>query len=255
MLPITIDIGNFIDDLFLDQGDVKVLSKFVLDRIADRYMYLWEKSVDEQLHSTRSLYKRSMSYQYVDDFNIIFTLSGKGEGRLALMIEQGATSFDLKDGMRRSPKAHNPGQQNWWISVPFRQATSEALAESVIFAGKLDPQVQDIAKRQTAGVSFSQLPEQLQQRLTRPAINSGGKVIPEYQHKSPIQQGVVHGKQQFHGQYHTFRRISENSEQYSWIHKGFTEHDFMGKSLNSLSSEIPSIVSNAKSEFLNHLTS
>lgn len=249
MIPVTIDISGAIDRLILTEEEVKSYSRFVLDNISNRYMQLWEKGVDTGLNSTRGAYKSGMSMRYVDDFNVEFTLDGKGVAKLGLMIEQGTSAYDLKEGFKRSDKVKT-GKNGWYLTIPFRHATSQALAESGAFANKLPRPVEQISKKSARPLKLSDLPKEFQVKGKREEITQSGMIINEYQHKHSIFEGLTHSTKQHHGQYHTFRRVGEASDPLSWIHKGFDEHNFMGKALDKLTSELEPIIDLAEEQFL-----
>ena len=252
MLEIQIDINPLVQSLSLSKEEVDSLGKMVLDKVGDAYKDKWIKQVTNNLKSTRNGYLTSMDSQYVDDFNLEFILSGKGDlGKLSMMIEEGASPFDIKKGMKNSPKAENPGKDNWYITIPFKQATPEALAESPIFAGKSTERVYEIAK-ENAGtpVTYEQLPQENREKGYRAKIQTGQTVIPKYDHKAPIFEGLMKSTKPKHEGYVTFRRISEKSDDNSWIHKGFSPHKFMEKALQDLEPELEGIENQAMNEFL-----
>jgi hypothetical protein len=189
-----------------------------------------------------------MGMEFNGDFEINFYLEGKGESRLGLMIENGASAFDIKEGLKRSPKAHNSGQANWYISVPFRIATAEAIAESSVFQGQMTKTVQNIAKK-VGVLTVKNIPEELKIKGVRKEINEGSKTYPKYEHKFFLYEGLSRGTKKYHGQYQTFRRVSENSDENSWIHPGFQPHNFMDKTLDEV--QIDNIADIAIDEFLN----
>lgn len=245
MVPIKIDISPVIKALSLDNDEIKSLSRFILDSASDRYMQLWEKRVDNTLHQTRNAYKLGMRYEYEDDFTVSFILDGKGASKLALMIEKGVSPFDQKEGFSRSTKKtevlRKDGSVGWYLTIPMRHATAEAIGEASIFAGKLPQRIQQLSKKLGRALKTEDLPEEYQQLQTN---------VVGYEHKSPIYSGLVHNTKKNHEGYFTFRRVSDMSDILSWTHKGFEEHDLMGKSMEDLSQEIPEIVKLAKEQFL-----
>lgn len=250
MLPaISIDISDVVSGMYMSENEVKSFSRFILDRIADSYKEKWTNEVVKNLHSTRATYMRAMSIEYVDDYTVSFVLDGKGENRLALMLEWGISPFDQKSGFRNSPKAHNSGQEDWYLTVPFRIATPEAIAESSVFADKMTREVYNIV-RQEGVMTQANLPDEFKQKGIRKEIKRSDFIVKEYEHKSAKLEGLKKfDKSQHHGEYGTFRRVSENSDPESWWHKGFEENDFMGKALNGLSNEIDNVVGWAKEDW------
>lgn len=234
-----------ISSLTLSQDEVRSLSRFILDNVSDRYMQLWEKQVDENLHQTKNVYKMGMRYEYEDDYTVSFILDGKGASKLALMIEKGISAFDQKQGFSQSSKKtqvlRKDGTMGWYLTIPMRHATAQAIGEAYIFAGKLPQRIQQLSKKLGRPLKTEDLPTEYQQLLT----NSVG-----YEHKAPIYAGLVYNTKPSHEGYFTFRRVSDMSDILSWTHKGFEEHDLMGKAFNDLTSELPDIVRESKDQFL-----
>lgn len=247
MIPLIIDISQFANQMSFSQEEVKSFSKMILDRAAARYMYLWEKAVDTNLKSTRGFYKSGMKFSYIDDSNVMFELEGKGVAKLGLMIERGVSAFDIKEGMMNSPKAKQSASGGWYITVPFRMATSNAIAESVVFAGIMPKMIQKIAK-QSGKTTADNMPDEFKVKGVREEVSGGlpQAKMEKYTHKNPIFEGVMKTK----GGYVSMRRISNNSDENSWIHKGFEKRGFMQASLESLASEIPNILRESRNEFL-----
>jgi len=247
---IYIDINPVIQELQLSDEEINSLGRMLLDRVADVYMQKWEQLVDKNLHSTRQDYKAGMDFRYTSDLSASFVLEGKERSRLGLMIEEGASPFDIKKGMENSSKKTVKKDGGWDITVPFRHSTPEAIGEAAIFSSKLPERVYSVAKENKgAAVQKEQLPSENQKLEIRPEIKTDEGIIPSYEHKSPIYQGLVKTTKKNHETYHTFRRISNNSDKNSWIHKGFTPHKFMEKALQEIENEIPEIIGTVKEEF------
>lgn len=254
MLPVIIDISGLVAQFSFSQDEVKSLSRLVLKKISDRYMQLWEEKAKKELHQTRSVYMSGMRQRFLSDSVVEFEMEGKGASKLGLMIETGANAFDIKEGFRKSKKAKNPGTPEWYLTIPFRIATADAIAESTIFSGKMTEQIQNLVKEKGT-LSASDLPAEYQTKGIRPEISQTKVTLPkeklsEYEHKNPIFEGLQKGTKQYHGQYNTFRRVSENSALNSWIHKGFSKKDFMGKTLSEMEKEFPELINSARKEFL-----
>lgn len=248
MPPVIIDISSLIQQFSFSENEVKGFTKMILDRAASRYMYLWENQVNNGLKSTRGFYKAGMSFKYLDDNTVQFELEGKGISRLGLMLEQGASAFDIKEGLLNSPKAKTGKDGGRYITVPFRMATSSAIAESSVFAGIMPKLIYKIAK-ENGSVSGSDLPEEYKMKGVRAEISSTSLPVfktEKYEHKNAIYEGV----KKTESGYSSFRRVSENSEPNSWIHKGFTKRGFMVKALGELSGELPNILASARKEYL-----
>jgi hypothetical protein len=247
MFAINIDISGVANTYNFTSEDGKALSNYVLDRITDVYMSNWEQLVDKNLHKTADMYKAGMDAQRPDDYTAIFSLEKKEDSAIALMIEDGASSFDEKQGFERSEKKKTSKSGGWFLTIPFRIASAESIASSNIFSGKMSKAVlktiQDLPKGES--LTASNMPPELQIKGIRAEI-PGYK--PAYEHKSFDFEGLRHSTKPGHGQYEMFRRVSDESDPNSWIHKGLQPHNFMEKALQE--TDINSIYDECVSEFL-----
>lgn len=243
LAPVFIDLSGVIDEFILTEDEVKSLSRFVLSNISDEYMRYWEKNIDSSLHSTRTEYKNAIFTEQPDDFSMIFGMTPR-QSKLGLMLEEGASQFDIKEGMEKSSKKHMKADGGWYLTVPFRHATSEALAESSIFQGQMPREIEKLVKISDKPLKLSDLPSQYQEKK----ISRAG-----YQHKAAIYEGlkrenIASTNNEKRGGYFTFRRISDKSEENSWQHPGFEALKLMEKSLNDLPLE--TIVDRSVDQFL-----
>ena len=252
MIPIEIDISPILMSYSNLINREAEMASFVLDRVLDSYMFEWENLINSELKSTRQEYKSAMFLDRTDEYNAVVGLRPT-ESSIALMIEEGASSYDIKKGMEKSSKRKIKEDGGWYITVPFRHATTEALAESSIFSGRMPAEIQAAAQAQpinvvtnrTAGLSIEDLPSKYQSLLSNPTTG--------VQHRSPIYQGLIRqdisstNKENRSG-YVTFRRISDKSQDGSWEHPGFQAKNLMDKALNSL--QLDSIVGQAIDDFI-----
>jgi hypothetical protein len=249
MLAIDIDISGPVEEFNLLLDESKNLSNSILDRVVNEYMQKWETLVNQSLNRTKSEYLKAMRFEKIDDYNSIIRLDPR-ESKLALMIEEGSNPYDIKEGLKKSSKTKQSIGGNWYIDVPFRFATSKAIATSPVFSGIMPSQIERIAKKAApASVPQSKLPPAYQKPSYRDTINKGGMVYPKYDHKVSVYdriRRVQTGKRG--GKYMTFRRVSENSDPNSWIHEGFTARNFMDQVLNDL--DMDAIVDNVIQTYL-----
>jgi hypothetical protein len=244
MLPITIDISDVLSEFSAIADRGPELSAYILDRIQDEYMFKWENAVNSELKGTRKEYKRAMDVERIDNYNVVFKLMPR-ESQLAMMIEEGASSFDEKQGFANSPKRHEKEGGGWYLTVPFRMATSEAVAESSIFSQKMPPAVEKIAK---SNQGKPVLPDQLPAEYQKIGMNKTSG----YKHKTNIYVGLkrneVGAGRETRGNYMSFRRVSDKTEQGAFIHPGFKAHKLMDKALEETKIDI--LVDRAIDEFL-----
>ena len=243
LAPIYIDLSGIIDEFILSPEETKSLSQYVLSNISDEYMRHWENNIDNSLKSTRSEYRQAIFTEQPDDYSMVFGMTPR-QSKLAMMLEDGADSFDIKEGLKKSSKKKMKKDGGWYITVPFRHATAEALAESSTFSGQMPQEIEKLVKTVGRPLKLSDLPAGYKEKR----ISRVG-----YQHKSAIYEGlqrqdISSTKNENRGGYFTFRRVSDKSEANSWIHPGFEPLKLMEKSLNEL--PVERIVDKSIDEFL-----
>lgn len=263
MVPITIDISGVVNRLVLSKEEMHEYGKYLLGGIVTYYMQSLEKNVKENLHSTRTTYLRALSHYYEDDLTAVISLDGKGVSKLAIAIEEGASAFDIKRGFEKSnkrvvklgeydKKLKRYKEGGWYLTIPFRVATSRAIGESTIFSGKLPQKVQKVLKNE-GFTNESNLPDEFKTKNIRPEIVSGGRTIPAYEHKTFFHAGIKRVEtDNGRGEYVKFRRVSDKTMQNdpeSWIHKGFVPHKFMDKARLELEGNLDNIVNLAEKQF------
>lgn len=256
MIPIHLDLSEVVAEFSLTGEQATELGASIISRIVTEYTSKWEDIVDKNLRQTRKIYKRAMYVDRISPTEVIFGLSG-GQDGLALALEEGKAPFDEKPGFANSSKKKTSLSGGWYLTIPFRYATPDAVAESTIFQNALPKEIYDIAKGNGGQpVKKSQLPAQYAQLGRRKEIQTANGAIPEYTHKSPQYQGLVRidvssTDKENRGGYFTFRRVSNNSDPLSWIHPGFEAHKFMDKALDE--AQIETVASMAIDEFLSQI--
>lgn len=254
MVPIKIDISDLAIQMQLSVEKYNDLSVFILDRLTKRFSQLWESEVKNSLDSTRMDYLRAMSFERVSDGEAVFELKYSKDNPLPVMIEDGATPFDIKEGFKKSPKRKHKVDGGWYITVPFRHASSQVVVSTHSFSSTLPKEVESLAKASPTPLKRGQLPIQHQSPARRPEINRLGIKVPEYKHKSAKYEGLQRKNisstaNENRGGYFTFRRVSDKSDPNSWWHKGFDAHKFMEKAVNKMN--VNSIVNKAIDDFFN----
>lgn len=244
MFNFQIDISDVLIEFQQLSSRSSELKEAILDRLTDDFMHRWERNVNEALHSTRGEYKKAMFVERPEEGVAVIGLTPR-ESQLALMLEEGASSWDMKENFKKSDKAKNKGKSNWYLTVPFRHATSEAVGEAMMFSGVMDKSVEKAVKAQGTLKDLSSLPQEYQKILSNPTTGTP--------HKTQIVMGMKKismpstGKEKRSG-YFTFRRVSENSQEGSWVHRGFQARKLIEKTIN----EVPfdSLVQMAVDDFL-----
>lgn len=228
--PVIIDLSGVVNEFILDENETKSLSRYVLSNISDEYMRVWERNINNSLHSTRSRYREAIFTEQPDDYSMVFGMTPT-KSKLAMMLEDGASQWDIKSGFENSSKKHTKKDgSGWYLTVPFRWATSEAVAESMTFVNKMPKDIEKLVKTTGRPLKLSDLPSQYRDVRT----SSVG-----YRHRASIYEGlqrrdISSTEKENRGGYFTFRRVSDKSEANSWIHPGFEPLKLMEKSLSEL---------------------
>lgn len=240
--PVIIDISEVIDEFSLSEQEIKSLSSFILTNVVDNYTKKWDALVDQNLYSTRGEYKKGMFVEYTDD-SVITGLTPR-QSQLSLMIEEGSGSFDEKEGFSKSDKKKLNKDGKWYLTVPFRWATSEALGESMTFSNKMPKPIEKLVKVAKSPLKFEDLPPSFQKK--------GVNKTSGYNHQFTIYEGLHRvesgsGKEK-RGVYMSFRRAGENSDPESWMHPGFEAHKLMEKAFSEVN--IGEVVDFSFNEFM-----
>lgn len=260
--PIFIDLSDVANEFVLSEDEIKSLSRFVLASVSDSYVREWEKLIDDNLHSTRTEYKKGIFQEQTDDYSVVIGLTPR-QSQLAMMIEDGASSFDEKEGFKKSDKRvqklkvdkkgvlvrDSEGKTQdggWYLTIPFRWATADALGESGIFANKMPKPIEKLVKVSKDPLKFDDLPASFQKK--------GMNKTSSYNHKFTIYEGLQRVEtgsgNEKRGGYMSFRRVSENSDTGSWVHPGFVASNFMERAFEQ--TDVMSTVDFAIDEFLSN---
>lgn len=233
--PIRIDASEFAQAFAISEDDIKQFTSNIISELAAEFAIYWDKAADV-LGSTRNEYKRSIYTEKIDDYNYVVGLNGF----LPNAIEQGLEPFDEKTGFRNSDKAIETQDGGWYLTIPFRFATPEAIGESSAFTGVLPSQVYEKAKELGPGENLLRrdLPEEFQAPTTRPKIVTKSRIWEEYQRKHSIYEGMIRNVDRSgRGQYVTFRRASSKSDPNSWIHTGIDSRNLAEKAFEDMDIE------------------
>lgn len=235
-LPIRIDLSDVVGEFDLSQDESNLLAASIIDSVIQEYSSKWQDVVKRELKSSRAEYIKAMYIERPSATEAVFGLSAR-ESKLALMIEEGAGPFDEKPFFQRSPKAKfKKDGLGWYLTVPFRHATPQAIAESGIFSSIMPQDVYDLAKNSSMPLKRMQLPENQRTPGTRKEINIPGLKVPEYIHKAAKYEGLVRveatsSEKEKRGEYMTFRRVSDKSDPNSWFNGGIIAKKLMDRAL------------------------
>lgn len=265
LVPVFIDTSDIAEQFEgVTQDNINNLCDNIAKGLAAGFAMQLEEEAQKELHQTKKVYIQ----------NIKLVDSGKLEGVVLLdysknplvrMIEEGASPFDIKNGLLNSKKVKFTKDGRKYITVPFRIATSGAVGESDVFNGVMPEAVYQVIKdkvanipvkgggNRTQGLQSNEIPSEFALPKTRQTINNseGNPLWAEYKHKNSIYEGLTRVEDTVTGQstYHSFRRVSEpraeiidggkkvGSDPNSWIHPGIQAHHLIQTALNNYNVE------------------
>lgn len=227
MVPIKIDISEFVEEFNISRKDVDDLREEILSGLINSLYYNWQTVVkNSSLNpNTKKLYAKTLEILREGKFKGGVGLTRGNNIWLINAIEDGIAAFDMKEGMLKSKKAtHKNGIT--YITIPFRIGTPESNFQVTMSDPTYQIALELKGKQQ---IRQGQLKGSDAVIRTRPMIKTQTKIFDEYKHKSSIFAGIQRGTGANQGQYHTMRRISNapqpnGSSPESWIHKGIIAH-------------------------------
>jgi hypothetical protein len=248
IIPIIID-GSALQQQFALSGDqIESICDNIAKTLAAGYAQQLEQEANNALSSTRR--------RYIQNVHVVD--SGRMEGMVILdyskdplikMLEEGASSFDIKDGLLGSPKVKIGRNGGRYITVPMRWGTPDAVGESDVFTGILPQVVYEAVQAKPAtipvsgggmrssGLSAGEIPSPFSAVGSRaPIADSAGKILfEEYKHKTSVYQGVSKKTDPSTGQntYNSFRRVSDKSDSNAFIHPGIEQYNLIQRALEN----------------------
>lgn len=254
MIPIKIDISDFVEQWNLTAQEEELFIENVLDEVSTRFTQEWHNTAGEVLKQTKKEYQESI---YIEKIEGAGTVIVGLKGWLPNAIEQGIEPFDMKEGFKNSSKRKFKKDGGWYLTIPFRFGTPGIVGESEIFSNIMPEEVYKAALSELRGSSKKQLsakslPAEFQVKGVRPEVknNTTGKIFEAYQHKASIYEGMRRSNKEHHGHYMTFRRVSDRSDENAWIHTGIEPRNLMNKTLQNFN--IGDIIRSVRQKFLDN---
>jgi len=251
LVPISIDTSDLESEFSLSPEDIEVMIDNTVKAISLEYYRLWQDKASKGLKSTRQRYLDSLIY--VDEGAMKAAIILRDEDPLPMMLEEGASEFDQKQAFEQSNKKKRSVDGGWYLTIPMRYATPQALGESEIFAGVLPQEVYEKIKpaetniptgagMRSEGLKLEDIPAQFQEKTVRQAIPKSKllEARQDYISRSSRFEGLMKVKDITTGQtsgYMTFRRVSDKSDPSSWIHTGLESRNFAEAALSELDIE------------------
>ena len=264
LIPIHIDTSDLQAEFSMSKEDIEDMIDNTVKAITLDYYNKWGLKASQNLKSTRSRYLDSLVL--VDEGMMKGAVILRDDDPLVMMLEEGASEYDIKEGMARSPKRKIKSDGGWYMTIPMRYSTPSALGESEVFSGALPPEIYEKIKSadvnistgsgmRSEGLKLEDIPTQYKEKTTRSAIPKSRllEARKEYISKSSPYEGMMKIKDSGTGQssYMKFRRISDKSDPSSWIHKGLEQRHFAEQAMTELNVE--NIVDIQIDNFLNNL--
>lgn len=232
MIPIIIDATTLPFGVASNKNLIEKVVDSIIKDITASLFREWDQQAIQGLHQTRKRYRD----------NLFVVDEGRMMGSVVLdysidpmvrMIEEGANAFQMQEGFAKSSKKKMKAGGGWYLTIPFRFATPEAVAESSVFSGKMPDEIHDIVKnkpleinimgggQRSVGLKIDEIPNQYKE------------AIPESEAFKSIYQGMIKVQDPTtkDNTYMNFRRVSDKSDVSSWVHPGLDTRDFGEKAL------------------------
>lgn len=258
-MKIELNIDDLINEFNLPTNTADYIVESSVEIVTQEIYRQWNLSAAKKLNSTRNIYLNGLSIVKNNPYSQTIFLTGQ----LPNMIEKGATAFDMKLGFEKSKKVTltekkdkhgNIISTGWYLTIPFRHGTPGIVGENAAFSSIMPKSVYDVAKN--AGIVKKQdlqNPHNLPQ--TRKQIDLPNRKIPAYTHKSSIYEGIVKKSSAYQkviqNTYISFRRVSNNSDQLAWWHKGIPAYNLSKEAVAN--TDVETIVENNVDIILNSL--
>lgn len=256
IIPISINAQDILDQYSISKSEAEDAIDHTIKEIAAEFANKWIETANQELNSTRDRYTSSI--RVVDEGRMTGTiLLDYSKDPLIKMIEEGASQFDQKEGFAKSTKKHIKKDGGWYLTIPFSATTpgslgSAALPASIYSAVKklpINPTTNRSAGLNTENVKVGSFAEPIpKQKIKIPE----SQAFQEYKRKSSIYEGVYSSKDKVTGQssYGSFRRVSDKSDNNSWIHPGIEAANIAEKAMDRFEANIETIASEKMDESL-----
>jgi len=254
-IKISVDLSATFDEFVMTADEAHAMTEAVLDEVTDAFIFQWKAEAKQALRSTRNDYIRNIHKIDKGRFERMVVLMGKFNN----MLEMGCSPFDMKVGFEKSNKRKITAKGGWYLTIPFRWATPDALGENEAFSGQMPPEIHDIVKgkalkagsQSSEPIKLQDIPKALQGLGVRKAVGD----FASYTHKNNIYEGIQKSTADYEktsqNSYVSFRRVSDKSSALSWIYSGIKAYDLANRALNNL--DIETIVDNTVDKFLSEI--
>ena len=262
-MKINLNIDELIEELNLPSNTAELIVKECVEEVTLSIFESWKRAASNNLNSTRTGYIEGLNIIKTSEYSRQILLSGK----LNNMLEKGAQPFDMKEIFRKSDKVKYSTKtdkfgnviQSWYLTIPFRIGVPTTLGENSAFTSVMPREVYKIMKDKSHNGSLrkSEIPSgfdipKARERIYIPSKNID---IPEYKHKTSPFEGLTKKTGAYEktnqNTYVSFRRVGENSDPNSWIHRGIKTYNLLGEAINN--TDINTVTENKVDEILEKL--
>jgi hypothetical protein len=259
---IKIDLSEVIEELALSKKQTEKMCKAVLSGVSQEIANNWRQLASKELKSSRADYIRGIVVIEEGRLTNAIILKGAFNNKM----ESGSAPWDMKKFFEKSPKAKRTKNGGWYLRIPFRFSTPDALGENSAFSNSMPKEVYDVAKNLTPekttlggtrlqkgkGMTRDEIPVAFRDVITR----KGRDGFEDYTHKSSIYEGMFRTERmksngQRESTYMTIRTASSNSDPASWIHPGFKPLNLADKAQTM--TDVDMIVNNIVDKFIANL--
>ena len=253
-VPVVIDLTGLQNQFNLPQNSVDIILQACVEDVTGEIYLNWVNAAKRGLNSTRANYINGLIKIDRGRFEKAIVLTGKFNN----MLEQGASAFDMKFGFMNSAKVRYSKKGKWYLTIPFRIGTPGSIGE-VGFSGVLPVSVYNaiIANTDGGGLKKANIPSpyDVPQSRNKIVVPKSNIVYDSYVHKSSIFEGIqrtpaAYGKV-VQNTYNSFRRVGENSDPNSWIHRGLKAYAFADQAVSN--TDVRRIVDNKAKQILNDI--
>lgn len=264
--PVDIDLSGLQAQLGLQADTIDQMTELCVKAVTTAIYSRWQSLAKKELHSTLPEYVQNLHVVDKGRFAKQIVLTGV----LPVMIESGASAFDLKEGFRKSKyvrysvpvynakgKMIKPGG-DWYLTIPFRYGTPGIVGQAG-FSGEMPSEIYAlmIHRARNQALTKAEIPSPYDVPRSREAIKDdlGKTLFAEYVHKSSIYEGLTKVSAAYNkvvqNTYMNFRRAGKNSDPLSWVHKGIKAYKLAEKAIEQ--TDVDTIVQNQCIEFLDKM--
>lgn len=259
---VRIDLSEVISEFALSKKQTERMCKAVLTGVSEEIANNWRKLAGKELKSTRADYIRGIVVIEEGRLRNAIVLKGAMNNKM----ESGSPPWDMKKYFEKSPKAKRTKKGGWYLRIPFRFSTPEALGENAAFSNQMPKEIYEVARglkpgkttlggtrlTRAAGMTKDQIPVAFRDVITRKDRDG----FADYTHKHSIYEGMFRTERtkadgSKESTYTTIRTASSNSDPASWIHPGFKALNLADRAQQM--TDVNTIVNNIVDKFISQI--